>query len=438
MSEMSRDAREAAKSKLKRLLADPEKSVDASGYTPPGPELGMVQTGERPVTRPRFRSGGSITGGKTTARADRKRRATGGMTAAQYINRDVKEANESRAGMKHDGGFKRGGAANDGRARARKFMGGPMQGSASPYVQSMGGTSQPAAPAQRAVMPGQATPRMFKSGGNVHADAAEDKKLIKSEMHKAGCGCSKCSGGRVGRKSGGGNWIAGAIKHPGALHKSLGVPQGEKIPAKKLAKAEHSSNPKLAKRARLAETLKGLHKANGGAIPDGTRPKGGRIARQSGGKTDWVAKNSPLKPDEMAALKAENTSNAKKGLAPYPTVQDNQRPRPGAGHYASGGRAKKGSMNVNIIIAPPKSAGPMIPPGGMPPAGPPRGIPAPPPAAMGPPAGMPPPGVGAPPPMGAPPPQMRKSGGRAYGKSGYPIKDGAGGGMGRLEKVGLA
>jgi len=240
------------------------------------------------------------------------------------------------------------------------------------------------------------------------------------------------------KSSGGGNWIAGAIKHPGALHKSLGVPQGEKIPAKKLAKAEHSSNPKLAKRARLAETLKGLHKANGGAIPDGTRPKGGRIARQSGGKTDWVAKNSPLKPDEMAALKAENTSNAKKGLAPYPTVQDNQRPRPGAGHYASGGRAKKGSMNVNIIIAPPKAAGPMIPPGGMPPAGPPRGIPAPPPAAMGPPAGMPPPGVGAPPPMGAPPPQMRKSGGRAYGKSGYPIKDGAGGGLGRLEKVGLA
>lgn len=53
-------------------------------------------------------------------------------------------------------------------------------------------------------------------------------------------------------------WIAGAIKHPGALHKELGVPEGEKIPAKKLKKAEHSENPKERKRAHLAETLKGM------------------------------------------------------------------------------------------------------------------------------------------------------------------------------------
>ena len=64
---------------------------------------------------------------------------------------------------------------------------------------------------------------------------------------------------RGDKADGGENWIAGAIKHPGALHKSLHVPKGEKIPEKKLAKAEHSSNPKLAKRARLAETLKGMH-----------------------------------------------------------------------------------------------------------------------------------------------------------------------------------
>ena len=62
------------------------------------------------------------------------------------------------------------------------------------------------------------------------------------------------------------NWISGAIKKPGALHKSLGVPEGEKIPAKKLAKAAHSDNPTLAKRANLAETLKKLHKRHGGEI----------------------------------------------------------------------------------------------------------------------------------------------------------------------------
>ena len=55
-------------------------------------------------------------------------------------------------------------------------------------------------------------------------------------------------------------WIAGAIKHPGALRKSLKVKKGEKIPASKLKKAEHSKNPKLRKRAVLAETLKKMHK----------------------------------------------------------------------------------------------------------------------------------------------------------------------------------
>lgn len=55
-------------------------------------------------------------------------------------------------------------------------------------------------------------------------------------------------------------WIAGAIKHPGALHSHLGVPQGQKIPASKLAKATHSSNPTIRREANLAKTLKGFHK----------------------------------------------------------------------------------------------------------------------------------------------------------------------------------
>jgi len=55
-------------------------------------------------------------------------------------------------------------------------------------------------------------------------------------------------------------WIQGAIKKPEALHKSLGVPQGKKIPDAKIKKAEHSKNPTTAKRARLAETLKGFKK----------------------------------------------------------------------------------------------------------------------------------------------------------------------------------
>lgn len=51
------------------------------------------------------------------------------------------------------------------------------------------------------------------------------------------------------------NWIQKAIKHPGALHKQLGVPQGEKISASKLLSAEKKGGL-LAKRARLALTLR--------------------------------------------------------------------------------------------------------------------------------------------------------------------------------------
>lgn len=59
------------------------------------------------------------------------------------------------------------------------------------------------------------------------------------------------------------NWIKGAIKHPGALHRELHVPLGEKIPAKKMKKAAHSSNPRMRKQATLARTLSGLRKRHG-------------------------------------------------------------------------------------------------------------------------------------------------------------------------------
>ncbi len=56
------------------------------------------------------------------------------------------------------------------------------------------------------------------------------------------------------------NWIAGATKNKGALHRELGVPEGEKIPAKKMAKAAKSKSQKIQKQVRLARTLSGLRK----------------------------------------------------------------------------------------------------------------------------------------------------------------------------------
>lgn len=54
-------------------------------------------------------------------------------------------------------------------------------------------------------------------------------------------------------------WIQGMHMKKGALHRELGVPAGQKIPAAKLEKAAHSSNPTERKRANLAKTLKGMH-----------------------------------------------------------------------------------------------------------------------------------------------------------------------------------
>jgi hypothetical protein len=44
------------------------------------------------------------------------------------------------------------------------------------------------------------------------------------------------------------------------LREILGLKKGKKIPVAKLKKAEHSKNPKTAKRAHLTETLKKMHK----------------------------------------------------------------------------------------------------------------------------------------------------------------------------------
>lgn len=55
------------------------------------------------------------------------------------------------------------------------------------------------------------------------------------------------------------NWIAGAIKKPGQLHKDLGVKQGEKIPESKVEAAAEKGG-KIGQRARFAMTMKGLKK----------------------------------------------------------------------------------------------------------------------------------------------------------------------------------
>lgn len=62
------------------------------------------------------------------------------------------------------------------------------------------------------------------------------------------------------KKRSSGNFIKGAIKHPGSLHSALHIPQNQTIPASKIAAAANSSDANLRRKAVLARTLKGLSK----------------------------------------------------------------------------------------------------------------------------------------------------------------------------------
>lgn len=118
------------------------------------------------------------------------------------------------------------------------------------------------------------------------ASEVANEQLAKGASDATAIKIGNAVGDRVMSHEGGGavskNWIAGAVKRPGQLHRDLGVPQGEKIPASKLSAAEHSSNPKVRQRAHFAENVK--HFAEGGSvnskiktfpIPSSPAPSGG-------------------------------------------------------------------------------------------------------------------------------------------------------------------
>lgn len=62
----------------------------------------------------------------------------------------------------------------------------------------------------------------------------------------------------------------------GALHKQLGIPIGKKIPEATLEKAAHAPG-KLGRRARVAETLKGLHGGSKSKAPHAGKHDGSML-----------------------------------------------------------------------------------------------------------------------------------------------------------------
>jgi len=105
----------AAKNKKAQSLIDSSSGgkVDASTFTPAEPLNADVKTGMRPISRRAFKVGGKVEGAEAMTHAGRTPRKSGGKTeyANALVNRNVKDANEEREGIKHVGGFARGGSA---------------------------------------------------------------------------------------------------------------------------------------------------------------------------------------------------------------------------------------------------------------------------------------------------------------------------------------
>jgi hypothetical protein len=439
MSELAKSSRKAMQAKAKRLAsADPHQKVDSSTWSPAEPLDTEAKTGARPLVKRLYKSGGAVKGMAAKKRGDRMARKSGGrtnesedrskryLTPDNLINRDVRMANDEREGKKHVGAFKKGGRTKhaDGKKvplppvmpadmkakRAALAKASAMDDDAA--MQSIQNAKalleQNRQAEQRGIdynalnryknmplpsdyqpeyknqpLPNDYVPsykNMKKGGKAEHPDVAEDKKLIKKMIKPEAM--KKADGGKV-------KWIQKAIKNKGALHKQLGVPEDKKIPERKLEKAAAKPG-KLGQRARLAQTLRGMH-ADGGSVFSG---------------------NSTTKiPGVVGGRKA----------------------------HAKGGKAK-GKTNISINIMPQAGGAPM-PPMGMKPPMPPIAPP------MAPPAGAPPMGgaptdpallaalaggmKGGPAPMPAPMPMPRKSGGRTT----HVIDHAAGGGLGRLEKI---
>ena len=424
MEMIRKSSRKAAMEKAKRLSGgDPREKVDSSTFVPPDFMNPEVKTGLRPVSKRAFKRGGKVAhtlGTKAHHHAGKKPRKSGGsaLSATSLINRNVKEANESRDGANREpvGALKRGG-------RTQRDAGGMTGDPRAAMMQQMQYSNRAGVPSGLIPSKGGFSSRLAKStglkrGGAAHPDIAEDRKLIKQMIKSDALKRPKhAKGGKAhdyeeenapnttygsGKESP--HWLQNAPQY----HDS--DPFKDYKPSSPSKSDDDDNEPVWTKRGGKVKHHMREHHKKGGPV--------GKFFTHLG-----KMHGPDAHPDDCRCKKCWGGAAEPKGDRVA---------------RATGGKAGKGKTNIHINIAPHggADAGAMPPP-----AMPPRSVPVPPPqgGAGGPPmGGMPMGGMPMPFPVpmgggaGGPPPQMgRKHGGRTS----YPITTGSGGGNARLEKI---
>lgn len=141
MYELAKSSREKLKAKARSLAGAKDSKTDSSDWSPAEPLNADAKTGMRPISQRAYKGGGKVADGKTKARADRKARKAGGRVETDIgvgmANKNMKAANKSRDGVKHVGGFKKGGVVKDAGVKDKKALGAidpsPKRGAASNY-----------------------------------------------------------------------------------------------------------------------------------------------------------------------------------------------------------------------------------------------------------------------------------------------------------------